>query len=271
MNALGADSLVWQDQDLVGLVSQIDESVNNFTSHLKHGYFPVLIPLMKNHTRLAPTDIASLCPHKDLLDLLSNKGLFVNYLRSNNFASYLPTLYPSEETVQFPCVVKSLDLNGGSGIELAWDRTTLSKMIQDKLTFGEPCIVQAFIAGEQEFVTHAILREGQILRHQTFRYDLGQKPLIRTATMTSTLKADRVLTPPSFLRVLTQIAQDLSLSGPINLDYKMVADHPYLFELNPRLGGSLMRAENADLLSTALSVIVTEAVASKQFFAGVIQ
>jgi hypothetical protein len=144
-------------------------------------------------------------------------------------------------------------------------------MIQDKQTFGEPCIVQAFIAGEQEFVTHAILREGQILWHQTFSYDLGQESVIRTATMTSTLKADRVLTPPSFLRVLTQIAQDLSLSGPINMDYKMVANHPYLFELNSRLGGSLMRTENIDLLSAALSVIVTQAVASERVFAGVIQ
>ena len=271
MSALGPDSPVWQGQDLVGLVTAIDESIHHFASHLKPGYYPVVIPLMEHHIRLAPGDIASLCPNPELLDLLGNKALFAAYLLANNFTAYLPTLYESEEAVQYPCVVKSLELNGGSGIKLAWDRATLSQIIQDKQECAEPCIVQAYIAGEQEYVTHAILHDGEILWHQTFCYDLGKEPVIRTAMMTGTLKAERVLTPPAFLRVLTQIAQDLSLSGPINMDYKMVENHPYLFELNPRLGGSLMRAENVDLLSAALSVIVTETVASEQFFAGVIR
>jgi biotin carboxylase len=193
---------------------------------------------------------------------LGNKALFAAYLLTNSFAAYLPILYGSEEAVQYPCVVKSLEFDGGSGIELVCDRSTLNQIIQNKEAHAEPFIVQAFISGEQEFVTHAILREGQILWHQTFCYYLGQEPVIRTATMTNTLETNRVLTPLSFLRVFTQIAQDINLSGPINIDYKMVENHPYLFELNPRLGGSLMRTENTDLLSAALSVIVTQAVAS---------
>jgi carbamoylphosphate synthase large subunit len=48
-------------------------------------------------------------------------------------------------------------------------------------------------------------------------------------------------------------------SGPCNIDYSYQSSDLKIFEINPRLGGSLMKTENVKLLAQALTAIIKAA------------
>lgn len=270
MGALDPQARLWSTLGLVGKVSQIDANSEELSFCLDRNYYPIAISLMEAHTRLLPPTITSLTPSRESLEILENKVLFAHYLIEYQLAQYAPTLYTSLTEARFPCVVKPSNLNSGREIEVAFSQSELRVIAERKERSNESFLIQEYIAGFQEYVTHAVLKQGQIVWHQTFSYELVNEHTIRTGDMTANLSMQRVPTSSAFLKVLTQIAAGLNLSGPVNADYKIIEGVPFLFELNPRLGGSLMRAENHDLLAQALNKIIHGAANSEQFFLNVI-
>jgi predicted ATP-grasp superfamily ATP-dependent carboligase len=271
MSALAPTAPVWPGLDLVREVVHVDATEDDLPARIRRDCYPILLPLMEEHARAAPVNIASLTPDAELIDLLADKGLFAAYLLERNLAAFAPQLYQSHEDVDYPCIVKRTDLNGGLGVDQVLDREALDQIVEAKSLHREKFIIQAWVGGTDEYVTHAVLRDGEIVWDKTFHYDLGQDNALRTAQVTSDYRIERTPTPTSLRDVLSAIAADLGLSGPVNVDYKIVDGRPVIFEINPRLGGSLMRPENVDLLAEALKAVVDGAVASDRFLAGVIR
>jgi len=271
MSALAPTAPVWSRLDLVREVVPVDATADELAAKIRPDCYPILLPLMEEHARAAPVHLANLTPDAGLIDLLADKGLFAAYLLQRNLAAFAPKLYQSHEDIDYPCIVKRTDLAGGLGVDQVRDRKELDQLVDAKSLHQEKFIIQAWVGGTDEYVTHAVLRDGEIVWDKTFRYDLGQDNVLRTAQVTSDYRIMRTPTPTSLRDLLAAIAADLGLSGPVNVDYKIVDGRPVIFEINPRLGGSLMRPENVDLLAEALKAVVDGAVASDRFFAGVIR
>ena len=70
----------------------------------------------------------------------------------------------------------------------------------------------------------------------------------------------RIATPDAVLNQIEEVLRPLAFSGPCNIDYKLTADgRVQIFEVNPRLGGTLMLSSQAEHLRAALACIVAHA------------
>jgi len=63
------------------------------------------------------------------------------------------------------------------------------------------------------------------------------------------------------LSIFQGILKPLNFNGPCNIDFKLTPQGKLkIFEINPRLGGSLMHEENGDLLKDAINHILALAI-----------
>ena len=69
-----------------------------------------------------------------------------------------------------------------------------------------------------------------------------------------------IATPDAIVRQIEAVLAPLAYNGPCNLDYKLDPDGKIrVFEINPRLGGSLMMPQHGEELRQALACIVANA------------
>ena len=76
------------------------------------------------------------------------------------------------------------------------------------------------------------------------------------------VRRQAIATPDPVLRQIETVLLPLAFSGPCNVDYKLLADgRMQIFEINPRLGGTLMLPAQAMELRAALTCIIEHATA----------
>ncbi len=271
MTALAPNAKVWEEIEFVSNVLHVPAAKDKVAIQSAPDRYPILIPLMEHHAKRTPSNIATLSPQADVINLLADKGLFAAYLLEKDLGPFFPSTFFRLDDIQFPCVVKPRNSSGGRGIDLIYDRATLRRTLESKMQNGEHVIVQSWIKATDEYVTHAVLRRGTILWDATLHFGLEDQNVLRTSRVTAQTEITRVATPVKLRDVLIAITHDLDLEGPVNVDFKIVDGDPIIFEINPRLGGSLMRPENVDLLRDALNAIIAGAISSDNFFAGIIR
>jgi hypothetical protein len=217
----------------------------------------VVIPLMEPHTRNRPKAFPSLAPDERALDAFGDKIEFQAYVRDNGLEDLCPAHFPGPEEARFPCILKRKDLNGGIGVAVAASAEHLQSLLEQPPWRGHPFVLQAKLEG-CEFVTHCVCKKGRILWHTSFAYGLPPGESIRTASNVQSICP--ILATDGTMRQLQRFLTPLNYSGPCNFDYKFAPDGTVaIMEINPRLGGSLMRPENRHHLQAALSCIVRNA------------
>ena len=125
---------------------------------------------------------------------------------------------------------------------------------------------QVDVPGDVEIVGHVSpdqpelffgLEVGDILWSSSFAWDLGSDTQFGIPVFGATVSV------PAPCRVLFHIAAilaPLGYSGPCCANYKVLPSGEIaIFEINPRLGGSLMNPRNIDLLRQAMAHIVYNA------------
>ena len=258
MEALGPDAPVWntiaEAKEIIIIADATDSRLSYIDESKKCS---VIIPLMETHAKAVPRDIASLVPDHFCIDLLSNKRLFAEFMRERNYDDIIPIHYETKEEAAYPCVLKRLDCNAGVGIAVVDSRQYLDKLLLHPLWLGKDIVLQQFIPGAQEYVTHCVFKNGRLLWQCSFLYKMNDPNPIRGPHSNFTLEA--VETAPFILNTLKSILSGISYTGPCNVNYKIVSGNFIIFEINPRLGGSLTKAENRMYLHGALSTIIRSA------------
>jgi carbamoylphosphate synthase large subunit len=213
---------------------------------------------MEDHARNRPQRHRALAPDRGAIDTLADKAAFARYAEANGLAALCPKTHDTPESAVFPCVLKRVDLNAGQGVTLVGSREELEQRLSEDTWRGHPTVLQALAPGFEEYVTHCVCRKGRVLWHCSFVYGMEANDAMRTPANVGSIRAtmaSRELVA-SFEAFLTPLAYD----GPCNIDYKIAPDgKPVVLEINPRLGGSLMRPENVELLARALSEIIDAA------------
>jgi carbamoylphosphate synthase large subunit len=259
MAALGPDSPVWSsmiDVDEVLLVP--DSPAAPIQEPSRRGIRTIVIPLMEEHIRHCPRQYLSLIPDELSLVTLGNKAAFAAYAEASGLAHLCPKTYANIDEAVFPCVLKRVDLNAGYGVTIVRSPLEVKWHLQDFPWYWRHAILQSLTAGSTEYVTHCICKGGQILWHCSFAYEMDSPERIRTPFH---MDRSRPATTPAF--ILSQIEKfllPLAFTGPCNVDYKISdGGNIVVFEINPRLGGSLMMPRNVDQLSGALSHLINAA------------
>jgi hypothetical protein len=255
MEALAPQAPLWKELPDVQEVVQVAEAGHRIPYQWRWGRPTVVLPLMEDHVATCPRQYRALVPSAEALRILRDKAGFARYARQNGLASYTPTVFRSLEEATFPCVVKRTDLNSGQGVEIARSRAHAEALLSRHPFAGKPYIVQSLVVHSGEYVAHCVCKDGNIVWHRVMAY-----PHDGVAAIRRTGAPRRELSPLPQIAELEAFLKPLAYSGPCNIDYTIGDDgHVVVFEINPRLGGSLMRPEHVADLRDCLSCIVRHA------------
>jgi hypothetical protein len=255
MSALGPKGDVWYQLPLPNRpVVSILEDVRESRTYPRN---TVVIPLLESHTatwlqRGNPL-LGTCLPSLPTLHTFGNKAAFAKYAAANRLSHHCPTQYHLPDLAEFPCVLKRTDLNAGAGVVYVSSKGELLTYLQHPQWLNHEVVMQQHIEADVEYTCHGICHNGALMWHAAYRYDLETPTTIRSAPQTAyrhTLSADQI-------RILELFLRPVRYSGPVNIDFRTNAQGATkILEINPRLGGSLMRAENQSDLATALTWIL---------------
>ncbi len=256
MDALHPDCEMWNSVENADLVLNCSASQSLLPAKSDE-FRDVIIPLLEKHIGETPAGYASLIPDAIGLDLFQDKQKFDQLLKELSLSSFAPRRLDFKEPHNYPIVLKRLDLRGGIGVELIKSESDLINAVTSHMWFGQNYILQEFIEGGNEFVWHAVYKDGIKIWDSTIEYVMGANETIRMGNSTFTM--NRVSLSAECFTVFDSILRSMNFSGPCNIDFKLSGTGPKIFEINPRLGGSLMKKENHDLLAQCLTAIIDAA------------
>lgn len=255
MTALNPESEVWLNLPMVKEVLVVpDTDVAHISTSTNSNLVTVLLPLMEWHIVQCPTNYLALISSEKTIKTLWFKHELDNYL-SNCFLSHLaPRAYKNIGEVSYPFILKRVDLNSGNGILLVKSAGEIPQYAKQEFWINKPVILQEYIESNEEYVTHLVCKNGEILWHASLKFTLEDKQVIRSPF--NVKRTERVATREKFLDQFSSCLRPLNFNGPCNIDYKIAANGDLkIMEINPRFGGTLMLKESTDLLQDALRTI----------------
>lgn len=258
MEAFAPDSALWVGLPRPARISCIPADPDELERVTTGCALPVVaIPLMEDHADRLPAHVARFHPSRSVSDLLRDKRRTLDYAAAQGFGTWCPTVHEDVDQVRFPCVVKRTDLNGSVGVNVAHSWRGLEALLGGSRELPPNTVIQSFIYGAKEYATYLMLEEGEILWDASFCYEMEFSDIVRRP---GSAPARRVDTPRRILAQFGSFLRPLRYSGPCNVDYKIRPDgDAAIFEVNPRLGGSLMKPANLDLLKAVAGLILQHA------------
>jgi hypothetical protein len=217
----------------------------------------VVVPLLEKHIASMPEGCHALVPGAEALALLADKLKFARHASEQGVAHLLPQSI-DPRTPEFPAVLKRTNLNSGVGVAVVASQRELDEKLALAPWAGEPVVLQEFVPSNTDYVTHVVCVRGRIVWHRSYSYPLTSQTEIRGPVETLTI--ERHCARLSDVAAFEKLLLPLGFNGPANVDYRRRPDGSLaIFEINPRLGGSLMRPEHVADLADCLRTIVRHA------------
>jgi len=156
-------------------------------------------------------------------------------------------------------ILKRVNLNAGAGIAFIQSASELATISQQEVWLHQTVLLQEYIPGDRDYVSHLICKNGEILWHSSLEYTLIDYQAIRGPHNLKTMR--RAVLGEDVLLQFKYCLGPLKFSGPCNIDFKISPEGELkILEINPRFGGSLMFRENRDLLKEAMNHLLTAAI-----------
>ncbi|MDR3500481.1 MAG: hypothetical protein P4L72_14795 [Parvibaculum sp.] len=258
MNALSPGAPVWSRMPCIREVSLRDAGRNRPPRFPFIDSRTVVIPLLEHHIVRCPRNYLSLIPDSTALLHFSDKANFSTYAERHGLSAHCPAHYRRVMDAVFPCVIKRAELNGGVGVALVNSYEELQALFGQEMWNGKKFILQAFVPGTTEYVTHCVCKDGKILWHWSMEYELPSAETMKAAGKHKSTRPCSI--SARNLAIIEKFLAPIAYSGPCNVDYKLTEEGDILvMEINPRLGGSLMFPLHVDALKEALTCIVENA------------
>jgi hypothetical protein len=254
-NASLSDRQLWQDLRIVSEVRRIPglRVLLPWSSERT-----VVIPMKTSHAVTVPQRFRGLIPDRHSARLMADKSTFQQYLVANGLTAYAPATYATPDEASFPCVVKRLDLSASIGVEIATSRRHLDEILQSGVFAGHRWLLQALAPGIVEYASFCVCDEGRIVWDCTFASTMSGPAVIKNED--NGKNREIIATDPDVLRQFETVLKPLRYRGPCVIDYKIAEDgRVQIFEINPRLGGTLLQKAHAGLLREALKHILAPA------------
>lgn len=258
IRALQPDLPIWTGLDGVEEVLLAQTSWQLLRCANAEGRPAVVLPLRERQIARCPRWHWGLWPTKRVLATLRDKVRFACYLEETGLADCAPRRFAWLDAVRFPAVVKQARSAAGQGVELVRDEDELDAVLQRPDWQGVDTLVQAYVGDGIDRVTHAVLARGRVVWHRTYLYHMA--PEIRIQRQHTPKTTAPVPTPAEDLQRLAAILGPLGYDGPVAMDSRELAGgRSCLFEINPRLGGSLFWPGHAADLRAALTALIGHA------------
>ncbi len=205
--------------------------------------FDLVVPLTLDDYRALEDQAESargkaLFPSGDVVRLCHDKLKFNQCVLASDFGWTIPPLL---EKPSPPFILKRRQDEFGANTHLAMtpeDSERLHAQLDDPDYFA-----QTYVAGDLEFATHILVRDGRSVFHLNVTYEMGDRFYVKNKMFTqknvSVNRDDKEL--DLFVAILALIGFE---NGTCCFNYKYDGDRIQIFELNPRFGGSLKHGIN---------------------------
>lgn len=248
MEALAPSAPVWPLLDGVATPAR---------GGLGDGARRIVVPLMEAHIVAVPRGCHALVPSREALVTLADKARFARHAAEAGVVHLLPATIPLGWPT-FPAMLKRTDLHSGLGTVPVTSLDDLRSKLVSPPWLGQRVLLQELIPARTDLVTHVVCVRGRIVWHQSYAYPLASDWQVRGPVEGQTMHPWRA--SPSDIRQFESLLEPLGFDGPANIDYRRRPDGSLaILEINPRLGGSLMRPDTVADLAGALAAIVRHA------------
>jgi carbamoylphosphate synthase large subunit len=194
--------------------------------------------LTDNKSKLAENKIGLLLPEITVLNIFNDKKLFIDFMKESNLENYVPKCY-SKDHIIYPCIAKKRISDFGRDTFVAYKEKHLNKLNMDDYLIQEP------IYGNNEYTTHILAKDGNIILDKTFIYDYNVNIYIQGYQRLGSCQ--EISISKIALKIFSEIIKKTNYSGFCCIDYKLIDNSPIIFEINPRIGGSLTRNKDVHL------------------------
>lgn len=176
------------------------------------------------------------------------KNQFSEYVIKHNLIKYTPTTYTSIKQIPLnkQLIVKPFSLNSGTGMFITSDL--------NKLDFSK-YVIQEYLVNNTEYCAYIVAKEGKVQLCIIYETVFNTSTYIKIASNPNARKR-KVTLAQRYIDQLELFLLPCSYTGVCNIDFKICDDLVKVFEINPRLGGSLMTPSNKkDLIDVIKSLI----------------
>ena len=177
----------------------------------------------------------SAIPSADLVKLADDKLAFNKWLASTEHSLCLPTPLDGVRTLTFPLIWKKR--TDECGVNSHIFKTVLDFESADVDLQNDEYLLQAYIPGDEEFVSHTISFGGVIVYCETNRQIFASPFFVKGKEGPLIIDNLGPVMPPE----IGSILRLMNYTGCACFNYKMLDGVPKIFEMNPRIGGSFLR------------------------------
>ena len=192
------------------------------------------------------------CDSYDSVDICNDKIRFNEFMR-NNFSDFIPRTY-TPTNVNFPVIFKHAKTSSGIGSSVCHNKAELDKSIKNS---KKAYIIQEYILDRTEYAGNMLVKNGNILYsiYYTKTYDQDFH-ILRGSMHNQKGTYQRIssnLMSSHEKETFSKILVKLNFTGFLCFDFKIKNNKVKIFEINPRLGGTLIR--NTDHLNEMINAI----------------
>lgn len=186
-------------------------------------------------SRKAPGSPKLICSSPETVALIDHQYDFNVWLADNGFQDNVPQLYSAAidghqvmaQEIRYPAILKLLNSYGGIGVRIM-------KNPQRLKTIDKNYIIQEYIVAPDHYVAHFLVKDGEVKWNITF-VAKNQKYHIKKGAIKNYEVAD-----VDDIELFKKIFSKLKYNGFACCDYKIKDGRVKIFEINARIGGSLL-------------------------------
>jgi glutathione synthase/RimK-type ligase-like ATP-grasp enzyme len=217
-----------------------------------------VIPLFQWNFRTMHRPAWALVPNRAAIAVCTDKRLFARFCRLHGLGADIPATWDRNDPITFPAVLKRTDLLAGQGVVIVPDAATLAARLRERTWSRHPVIVQEFIPGDVDETLHVVCVAGKIVWHLAHLHQLASASAMRPAP--DETSPQRSLVSAADLAVFSRFFAALNYDGPACIDFKRRPDGRItVLEINPRMGGTLMRPNFTADRAQAVAAILAHA------------
>jgi carbamoylphosphate synthase large subunit len=176
-------------------------------------------------------NIRIIYPKKESIELLHNKNLFTEFML-NNYIEYIPEIYYLNnikiKDIEYPAIYKPTYSTNGSNMIIIYNES-------DFLSLQNHNNIQKFIEDEYEYSAYMLCIDGIIINWKIIRSKYIKYNIKKQNFQNNYENIENFNIVP-----FKNIINKLNYSGGICIDFKFneCTNKLYIFEINPRFGGS---------------------------------
>jgi len=230
------------------VLSFIDtNSLNNYLKNNSNKIY--ILPLTEPHIyELHEAKIKAIMTTPEVIHIFSNKKNFDKYVSENNLTKYVPKSYSCNDYSGQIVIVKPP--TGGSSIGMY-----LSNINKLPNEIFNTHLIQEYIKEETEFTGNLVVQDGRILFGFAYVRHYGNRYYIKNDSQDFTTQQIAPISQ-KYLDILELFLLPVKYTGVCNVDFKLSRDTIIVFEINPRLGGSLFFSNHYDDLAKTIIILM---------------